>query len=156
MQRISARGLSLLVLVVAIGISGYLSYLKLSNTQAVCMAGATFDCGTVLNSRYSELVGIPIAYLGLACNLIMTAVLLLEPRVSALRTQGRLIVFGISLFTGLFSIFLIYVQAALIRAYCPWCLTHEALMFILFGLSAYRLRGLAQPAATTEAALERQ
>ena len=144
-MKLSTRGLSLVVLLAAIGISGYLSYLKISNTHAVCIAGAAFDCGTVLNSRYSELAGIPIAYLGLACNLIMTAVLLLEPRVSALQPQGRLIVFGISLFTGLFSIFLIYVQAALIRAFCPWCLTHEGLMFILFGLSIFRLRGVAQP-----------
>lgn len=146
-MRITSRGLSLLVLVVAIGISGYLSYLKISNTHAVCVVGGAFDCGTVLNSRYSELAGIPIAYLGLVCNLIMTAVLLLEPRVSALQPQGRLIVFAISLFTGLFSVFLIYVQAALIQAFCPWCLTHEGLMFTLFGLSTFRLRGMSKTAA---------
>jgi uncharacterized membrane protein len=150
--KLSARGLSLIVLVAAIGISGYLSYLKISNTHAVCIAGGAFDCGTVLNSRYSELAGIPIAWLGLACNLIMTAVLLLEPRIAALHSQGRLIVFGISLFTFLFSIFLVYVQAALIQAFCPWCLTHEALMFILFGASVWRLRGMAQPVSTAETA----
>ena len=150
-MKFTARGFSLLVLVAAIGISSYLSYVKIANAHAVCIQGSMFDCGTVLNSRYSELGGIPIAWLGLACNLIMTAVLLLEPRVSALHATGRMIVFGISLFTGLFSIFLIYVQAALIQAFCPWCLTHEALMFILFGLSVYRLRGLSQPEAEAEA-----
>ena len=149
-MKLSARGISLIVLVAAIGISGYLSYLKISNTSAVCIAGGAFDCGTVLNSRYSELAGIPIAWLGLACNLIMTAVLLLEPRISALHSQGRVIVFGISLFTFLFSIFLVYVQAALIQAYCPWCLTHEALMFILFGASVWRLRGMTRPVSSAE------
>jgi uncharacterized membrane protein len=64
-------------------------------------------------------------------------------------------VFGIVLFAFLFSVFLVYVQAAIIRAFCPWCLTHEALITILFGLSAWRLRGVFNTEAT-ESALERQ
>jgi uncharacterized membrane protein len=154
-SRISARGLSLVVLALAILISGYLSYLKINNATAVCIEGGAFDCGTVLNSRYSELAGIPIAWLGLATNLIVTALLLLEPRVGFLHKNGPMLVFGIVLFAFLFSVFLVYVQAAIIRAFCPWCLTHEALITILFGLSIWRLRGVFNTEAT-ESALERQ
>jgi uncharacterized membrane protein len=139
-SRLTARNLSFVVLALAILISGYLSYLKLDNTPAVCLTGGAFDCGTVLNSSYSELAGIPIAWLGLAVNLTVTALLLLENRVAFLREYGVTLVFGIVLFAFLFSVYLVYIQAAIIQAFCPWCLTHEALITILFVLSIIRLR----------------
>ena len=147
-----ARNISFVVLALAIGISGYLSYLKLDNTPAVCLVGGAFDCGTVLNSSYSELAGIPIAWLGLAVNLIVTTLLLLENRVEFLREYGVTLVFGLVLFAFLFSVYLVYVQAAIIQAYCPWCLTHEALITILFALSIWRLRAHFAADATGEPA----
>lgn len=138
--RLNARNLSFVVLALAILISGYLSYLKIDNTPAVCLAGGAFDCGTVLNSAYSELGGIPIAWLGLAVNLTVTALLLLETRVGFLREYAVTLIFGLVLFAFLFSVYLVYVQAAIIQAYCPWCLTHELLITILFVLSIIRLR----------------
>lgn len=136
----NARQISIGILLVAIGISGYLSYLKWdASTQVVCVPGEAFDCGTVLNSSYSEIQDVPIAWLGLGTNLLLLALLLLEPRIPLLREWGIPISFGILLFATLYSIFLIYVQAVIILKYCPWCLTHEALVFILFGLSLVRL-----------------
>lgn len=133
---LSAKNLSFVVLALAIAVSGYLSYLKISNTQAVCVSGGAFDCGVVLNSAYSELGGIPIAYLGLATNLIVVALLLLERR---LDDTALLLNFGVVLFAFLFSVYLVYVQAFVILAYCPWCLTHEALITVLFFLMGYRV-----------------
>ena len=130
----SWRTLSLIVLVLAIGVSGYLSYLKASDAKAMCVSGAKFDCGTVLNSVYSEQFGIPIAWWGLATNLVITALLLTEQRVTFLQRNGTVIVFMIVLFAFLYSVYLVYLQAAVIKAYCPWCLTHEALITILFGI----------------------
>jgi uncharacterized membrane protein len=155
-SRISARNLSFMALALAILISGYLSYLKIDNTPAVCIAGEVFDCGTVLNSVYSELFGIPIAWLGLATNLIVTALLLLETRVSFFREYSAVLVFGIVLFAFLFSVFLVYAQAVLIQAFCPWCLTHEALITILFILSIWRLRQALKSQTDAEPILERE
>jgi len=135
----SARNLSFVVLAIAIAVSGYLSYLKLTEAPSVCIEGGVFDCETVLNSVYSELGGIPIAWWGLGLNLIILAVLILEPRVPFLQENGILIVFALVLFAFLYSVYLVYVQAMLIRAYCPWCLSHEALITVLFGLSTWRL-----------------
>lgn len=150
--RLNARNLSFVVLALAILISGYLSYLKIDNTPAVCLAGGAFDCGTVLNSAYSELGGIPIAWLGLAVNLTVTALLLLETRVGFLREYAVTLIFGLVLFAFLFSVYLVYVQAAIIQAYCPWCLTHELLITILFVLSIIRLRAHLTADATAEPA----
>lgn len=138
-MRLTARNLSFLVLAAAILVSGYLSYLKISDTQAVCVEGEAFDCGVVLNSAYSELSGIPIAWLGLGTNLLVLALLLLENRIALLRQYGVMMIFGVVFFAFIYSVYLVYVQAALIRAYCPWCLTHEALITVLFGLSTWRV-----------------
>jgi len=139
-SRFSARNLSFVTLFFAILVSGYLSYLKLDNTPAVCIQGSVFDCNTVLNSVYSEFAGIPIAWLGLGTNLLIVALLLLENRIGFLRDNGVALVFGVVLFAFIYSVYLVYVQAVLIQAYCPWCLTHEALIAVLFVFSAWRLR----------------
>lgn len=136
---ISLRNLSLLVVVLAIIVSGYLSYLKLSDTNAVCVEGGSFDCGTVLNSVYSEISGVPIAVLGLITDLIVLSFLLLERRLAVLRNYGVTLIFGVMLFAFLYSVYLVYLQAMVIGAYCPWCLSHEAMMTILFLLAFSRL-----------------
>lgn len=137
---LSARNLSFVVLFFAILVSGYLSYLKIdTSAHAVCVPGEIFDCGTVLNSLYSEIMGIPIAWLGLGVNLVAVTLLLLEPRVNFFSQYSVPLIFGVLLFAALFSVYLIYVQAVLITKYCPWCLSHEAMVFIVFGLSTKRL-----------------
>ena len=134
-----ARTASFVIVILAILVSGYLSYLKIADQAAVCIEGGAFDCGTVLNSVYSEVGGIPIAWLGLAVNLIVLALLLLEYRVGFLREYGKTLIFGVVLFAFIYSVYLVYVQAAILRAYCPWCLTHEALITILVALSIWRV-----------------
>ena len=134
-----ARRVQLLLVLVGWFVAGYLSYLKLAEAPAVCVETGPFDCNVVLNSQYSELAGLPIAYLGLAVYVVIGAVLLLEDAVEFLRVWGRLITFGIGLFAWLFSMWLVYVQVALLQALCPWCLTHETNFTILFALVCYRV-----------------
>jgi uncharacterized membrane protein len=143
----SATNVTYVVLALAIGVSGYLTYLKYAAVDAVCLAGSAFDCGTVLNSVYSEIGGVPIAALGLATNLVVLALLLLQNRVGFLREYGTLLIFGVLLFATIYSVYLVYLQAFVILAYCQWCLTHEALVFIMFGIWAVKAyRELASPA----------
>ena len=133
------RRAQLLLVVVGIIVAGYLSYLKIAEAPAVCVESGPFNCNVVLNSQYSELGGLPIAYLGFAVYVAMGAILLLEDRVGFLRAWARLIAFGIGLFAWLFSMWLVYVQFALLEALCPWCLTHETNFTILFALVCYRV-----------------
>jgi len=143
----TAKNATFVLLALAIGVSGYLTYLKFSATEAVCVAGGAFDCGTVLNSVYSEIGGIPIAALGLATNLVVLALLLLENRVGFLREFGTLAVFGVLLFAFIYSVYLVYLQAFVIQAYCPWCLSHEALVTIMFGIwGVQAFREMSDPA----------
>ena len=126
------RHLQLLLVLVGLLVAGYLSYLKIDDTPAVCVESGPFNCNVVLNSQYSELAGIPIAWLGFAVYLLIGLVLALESRSELLRQYASLITFGLGLFAWLFSMWLVYVQFFLLEALCPWCLTHETNFTVLF------------------------
>ncbi len=135
----SLRRLQALLIIIGLFVSGYLSYLKLADAPAVCVEAGAFDCNVVLNSQYSEIGGIPIAWLGFLTYVVIGLVLLLERRSGILEQYGSLIVFGIGLFGWLFSLWLVYVQVMLLQALCPWCLTHEINFTILFISMVYRV-----------------
>ena len=136
---ITLRHIQLLSVVVGLFISGYLSYLKITSVPSVCIENGPFNCEVVLNSVYSEIAGIPIAYLGFLVYLIIGIVVLLENRVEIFREYGKLITFGVGLFAWMFSMWLVFVQFALLQALCPWCLSHETNFTILFAMICYRL-----------------
>lgn len=136
---LTLRNIQLLSIVFGLLVSGYLSYLKITDVPSVCIHGGPFDCSVVLNSVYSEFGGIPIAYLGFLTYAIIGFVLLFETRISFLEEYGKLITFGVGLFAWLFSMWLIFVQFFLLQALCPWCLSHETNFTIQFGIICYRL-----------------
>jgi uncharacterized membrane protein len=95
----------------------------------------TGGCETVLSSSYSELFGIPIAAFGAAAYFVAFCLALLTAFGN--RTMWRL--FGIqTLVMALVSAWLIYVQGAVIGAYCQYCLVSAGTscsLFILFLVS---------------------
>lgn len=139
MAPITIRRLQGLSVLFGLFVSGYLSYLKIADAPSVCVKGGAFNCDLVLNSKYSELGGIPIAWLGFAIYLILAILLVLEDRHELLQLYGGLAAFGVALFAWLFSMWLVYVQFVLLGALCPWCLSHEINFTILFGIICLRL-----------------
>ncbi len=93
-----------------------------------------------MSSSYGKLFGIPLSLFGLAANLALFFMLLFENKIPFLQENNPIIIFGATVFTSLFSIWLIYVQAFILKKFCLWCLWHELAVFTLFGLSAARLR----------------
>jgi uncharacterized membrane protein len=132
--------ISIVLVVIGIGISGYLSYVKLTESQTICVGGGAFNCEVVQNSVYAKLFNIPIAYLGLLTYLVLGALLLLQNRIAFLQEYGVMLQFGIIIFAFLFSVWLVYLQAFQLKAFCTWCLTHELTMTLLFIISIFRLK----------------
>lgn len=121
--------------VIGIGIAGYLSYVKLTNTEAVC--GGLGDCGTVQNSIYAYVYGIPVAYLGLLTYVTLLALALIARRVGPDRRSWVDLGFFVVAFIGtLFSAYLTYTEIFILRTYCPWCLASFALLIAIAILSA--------------------
>ena len=133
--------LSLVLVLVGLLISGYLSYVKLTEVPMVCVQNSdVFNCEVVQNSAYSRIAGIPIAWFGFAVYVALFILLSLQNRINFLKDNGVLVFFGLTLFSWLYSMYLVYLQFFVLQALCPWCLAHEVVMTLLFIVSCLRLR----------------
>lgn len=130
---------SIILVVLGLMVSGYLSYVQLNDTAMVCIDSGAFNCDRVQSSAYAKFMGIEVAYLGFLTYAALGGILLLEKRVAFLQDYGIILLFGITLFAFLFSMWLVYAQVVLLQALCQWCLAHEIIMTVLFGITSIRL-----------------
>ncbi|MDZ4770782.1 MAG: vitamin K epoxide reductase family protein [Chloroflexota bacterium] len=126
-QRLTVRHLTIAIEIVNLFVNGYLTYTKATNSNVTCLENAAFNCDAVTNSFYSTIGGIPVAYLGLGLHIVVVLLLLLEPRIAFLRTNGVLLIFGISLFGFAFHCYLTYASVVWIQSLCIWCLSAHTL-----------------------------
>jgi uncharacterized membrane protein len=116
----------------------YLAWAKLFGGPGAC-AGIG-DCDLVNSSRFSEVGGVPIAVLGALAYLGALAILMGEARRPDWALPARVGLFGISLAGFLYSAYLTYIEVAVLRAVCPFCVVSAVLMTGLLFVSILRLR----------------
>lgn len=105
----------------------YIAYTHYLHIVPPCFTGG---CETVLTSKYTELIGIPNAVIGIGYyGLVMILVWLYWKTKHHLLPSLLLIFTLLGLIAG---IYLIYLQAAVIHAYCQYCLFSELIDFLLF------------------------
>jgi uncharacterized membrane protein len=126
-------GLAIIGLLVSI----YMTIYKLTNNDAMCIGNG--GCSVVNASRYSEVNGIPVAMIGVGGYAAILALLFLELLPGFFQENGTLMLFGVTLVGFLFTLYLIYVEVRLIHALCPFCLTSQIVMTLIFILSVTRL-----------------
>jgi uncharacterized membrane protein len=97
------------------------------------------DCSLVNASRYSEINKIPVAVIGIGGYSALLAILLLERRPGFIKQNGTMLFFALSLVGFFFTAYLIFVEIVLIKAYCPFCITSQVAMTLIFILSVIRL-----------------
>ncbi|KAJ8432131.1 hypothetical protein Cgig2_027713 [Carnegiea gigantea] len=125
----------------ALGVVGfvetaYLTYLKLTNSDAFCPVGGG-SCGDVLNSDYGVVLGVPLPLIG------MTAygfVLLLGLKlggwnlpVEIKRSDGRVLLLSVTSSMAAASAYFLYILSTKFTgASCSYCLASAVLSFSLF------------------------
>jgi uncharacterized membrane protein len=131
-------GLLLVVLTAAgVGISGYLTAVRLLGTNAVC--GPSHGCDIVAASKYSEMLGIPVAVLGLAGSLVLGGLSLawwLGARRRALLTAYLLLLLATAM-----VVYLTFLELFVIEAICIWCAAYAVTIvasLIVAGLALRR------------------
>lgn len=112
-------------------ISAYLLYVRETDGSLVCSTGG---CETVQSSSYAEVLGIPVAALGLAGFLGLLAAALARGEWARL-TQATL---GLCAF--LFAAYLLAIQLFVLDALCQWCLATDVLTTAIATLALVRLR----------------
>ncbi|HMU91494.1 MAG TPA: vitamin K epoxide reductase family protein [Anaerolineales bacterium] len=128
---------SVALVVLGLLVSIYMTIYKYSGNDNMCLGSG--DCHTVNASRYSEVNGIPVAVFGIGGYLAILAVLYFENRNRFFRENATLMVFGMALTGFLFTVWLIYVEIALLKAICPFCVTSQVSMTLIFILAVWRL-----------------
>lgn len=91
----------------------------------------TAGCETVLTSQYATFLGIPVALLGVIYYLTSFTIALKIQRTPAFAPLLMFIVSSGLIVSGI----LLYIQAALLEAYCLFCLVSALLTLLIFLVS---------------------
>jgi len=122
---------TLLLSLAGLGVSIYLTITHFDKVLLVCDTNATINCEKVTTSPQSEILGIPVAMLGLLFFVPM--ILLCLP--AAWRSADRRIHLArlVLSVTGVGMIlYLIIAELFIIKAICLWCSGVHLITFILF------------------------
>lgn len=106
------------------------AYVALHSSRGFLLpCGLAGGCDQVLNSPYAAVLGIPVAWFGLAFYLITAgcALFALFGFEQALRLSFVLVSAALG-----FTVYLLYLQAIVIRAFCDYCLLSALLVTLIF------------------------
>ena len=129
-HRMVTAVLALLGLLVAL----YLWLWKIGVLGAlVCVDGG---CEAVQTSEYAELLGVPVAFLGLVGYVVLLALSLagLQPRWME-RWEPSAALVAVSGVGVVYSGYLTYLEAAVIHAWCQWCVVSAVLVTLIFAVA---------------------
>jgi uncharacterized membrane protein len=97
------------------------------------------NCNVVNASQWSEVMGIPTAYLGLITYLLLIFLLIFGKKIAFLKPFSDFIFFIVASIGFLFSAYLTYIEASILKTFCEWCLISALMMTILFSISVIKL-----------------
>lgn len=123
-----------MAILAGLGVAGYLAYVEVSTTEAVC--GTVGHCNTVQESKYASIFGVPIGVLGITGYGMIFGLWVwdkVNPNDWADLGLMALISFGV-----LFSTYLTFLEPFVIGATCVWCLTSAVTMLLLLWMTAPR------------------
>lgn len=126
--------------VIGLAIAVYLSYVEVSETSAFC--GPVGNCNAVQNSPYAKLFGIlPIAVMGMGGYIaILAAWFFQQFGPASLRRQARLVLWGLGIFSVLFSSYLTFLEPFVIGGTCAFCLASAVVLTMILWASVLPAR----------------
>ena len=121
--------------VIGLAVAVYLSYVEVSEMNAVC--GPVGNCNAVQDSPYAKLFGIlPIAVMGMGGYIAILAVWFFQQFGPAPhKRQARLVLWGLGIFSVLFSSYLTFLEPFIIGATCALCLASAVVVTIILWVS---------------------
>ena len=124
----------------AAAVAAYLTATSLATGVQPLGCGADSGCAEVMASAWSRVAGVPVSAPALGLYLVVLASLLRQPgRLAA----GVLLAAGVGLIAA--AGWFVYLQAAVINAWCPWCLVSHGLgvaLAILILVTAFGIPAL--------------
>ena len=115
-------------------ISLYIYDKKKAKKKLVCPRRS--NCDTVIHSDYSKILGIPVEVLGMVYYTFMGSIYTIVFIFDLWSNSIALVLLGVSICSVLFSIYLVSIQAFVVKHWCLWCLS-SALVSILIFIFSY-------------------
>lgn len=116
--------------------SAYLTWIKLSNTEAYC-AGIG-QCDVVNQSEYAEFFGIPIALLGLGAYITILILHWMEDKENIVGENSLSIIMGLTFIGVIYSAYLTYIELFVLYAVCPFCVISAIVILLMSGIAVWR------------------
>ena len=143
------RSLTLALSLLGLFVSLYLLFAYTSPSRPMVCIGT--GCDAVRASAYSTLGGVSMPVFGVLGYILLSVVVIAESLFSGRAARlARHAFLGMTGFGFLFSLYLEYLQAFVIHAYCAWCVTSGVVMTALFAIAIVNLvRGGPEPEPST-------
>jgi len=106
------------------------------DSSSFCNINATFNCDVVNRSAYASIAGIPVALIGLFAYLLMMGLAIFQKK----KAETPALLLLLSSAGLVFSVYLTYVEAEVLRAWCLLCLTSLMAIGLVALLSGLRVR----------------
>jgi len=117
---------------VGVGIATYITIADAGGGAPACLAGG-HGCQTVADSSYAHLGGVAVSAIGIVGYVSLLAAMLWPG------DAGRFAGVTLALIGFGFSIYLTYLEFAVIDAICQWCVASAVVVTAIFVLSIIRL-----------------
>ncbi|MDE2030745.1 MAG: hypothetical protein KGI58_00590 [Patescibacteria group bacterium] len=117
-------------------ISSYIYKKKKSKKKLICPRRS--NCDTVIHSDHSKIMGIPVEVLGMTYYFIISCSYSLLLSLNIWSFSVAVVLLGATLSATLFSIYLVSIQAFVVKHWCIWCLS-SAIISISIASLAYIL-----------------
>jgi len=120
---------------IGMGVALYMLYVEATHAQAIC--GPLGDCNAVQNSPYAKILGIlPVGLAGVGGYLAILGAWAWGRRSQeGLASAMPVVLFGLSAFGTLYSIYLTYLEIFVIHAVCMWCISSAVVMTLILLVS---------------------
>lgn len=123
------------------GIAGFMLatyiYLKKKTAQPmVCPLNG--ECDFVTQSQYSKFLGVPVEKMGMAYYALVIVVYALHGFISDLLPDAVMfLMMGVTIGAFIFSLYLIFIQAFVLKKWCTWCIFSACFSTFIFITAVY-------------------
>lgn len=121
----------ILLSLLGIFVSGYLAWSHFSGEAVYC--GGASSCELVNSSRFAYLGPIPVSVLGLIAYITILVLSLIPLKED--RQWPEVLRFGVALIGVMFQWYLFYIEAAVLHAFCYWCIASQIIITLIFILA---------------------
>ena len=127
----SARIITAVISLVGTGVMAYLTYIHYESAERYfCDISGDISCSEVAQSAYSEVLGIPVAILGIGYFALVFLLVLLNKKREIFQ-----FIFLLTLFVLIPSLYLSWVEFFTIKVFCVLCEASKVLMIAALAIS---------------------